>query len=156
MPDGYHEVRIVAVSDSPAAERTSRTIGFFVQRAGHTVTIEVENPKCSLRGMLKAKAVSSAGQKIQILQNKRTIATVTSDTSFLIPASRLGLGKTKLQAIAKLPNGQTIKSSPVSVLLESSNREESLKTLGNKEQNSRERHNEASGNAQQKGVEKRD
>ena len=122
MPDGYHEVRIVGVSDSPVAKRTTRKIDFIFGKKGHSVTIDVENPRCSVSGMLQVKAVSSEGQKIQIMQNSRTIMTVTSDKSFSIPASRLGLGSTKLQAVATLPDGQMIKSSPVSVVLEPSSK----------------------------------
>ena len=120
MSDGYHEVHIVGVSDSRVAKKTSKKFGFFVQRVGHTVSIEIENPQCSIAGVLKVKVASSGKQKVQILQNSRVVATASSNTSFLIPASQLGLGSTKLQAVAKFPNGQLVKSSPVSVLLEPS------------------------------------
>ena len=136
MADGYHEVRIVGVSDSPAAKRKTKTIGFINQREGHTVRIEIENPRCSVQGTLRVKAVSSEGQDIQILQSSRRVATVKSGESFLIPASRLGLGRTKLQAAAKFSKGQTVKSSPVSVLLDPPSRERQkrlVKVPSNKE-----------------------
>ena len=123
MPDGYHEVRIVGISDSRVAKRSTKKIGFFVQKDGHSVTINVENPKCNASDMLNVKADSSGGQKIQILQNSRILMTVDSDKSFSIPAAKLGSGRTKLQAVATLPSGQTVKSVPVSVLIESTDKE---------------------------------
>jgi len=121
LADGYHEVRIVGVSDSPVANRKSEKISFVIQRAEPDVSITVENPNCSIDDTLKVTATSSVeGQEIQIMQNSRVITTVTNGKTFLIPASRLGLGKTKLQSVAKLSDGQVIKSSPISVLLKPS------------------------------------
>ena len=118
--DGFHEIRIVGVADSPIANRRSKKIGFVLQRNGHSISLNIGNPKGRLGTSLQAKVVSSVGNKIKIQQNSRTITTITNVASgnvFSIPTSSLGLGKTTLQAIATLPNGATVKSQPVSVSL---------------------------------------
>ena len=118
--DGYHEIRIVGVTDSPIANRRSKKIGFTLQRNGHSLSLHIRNPKERLGKNLQAKVLSSFGNKIQIQQNSRTIATVASGKVFEIPTSSLGLGKIKLQAVVTLPNGATVKSQPVSISLLSS------------------------------------
>ena len=118
--DGYHEIRIVGVTDSPIANRRSKKIGFTLQRNGHSLSLHIRNPKERLGKNLQAKVLSSFGNKIQIQQNSRNIATVASGKVFEIPTSSLGLGKIKLQAVVTLPNGATVKSQPVSISLLSS------------------------------------
>ena len=122
ITDGYHELRIVGVTDSPIANRHSESVGFLLNRHGHTVDLSVASSEVSLGQILRARAVSSNGNQLQILQNSRTISKVENDRNFIIRTGDLGLGKTKLQAVSTLPNGQSIKSQPVSVSIVSHGR----------------------------------
>ena len=117
MDDGYHEMRIVAVSDSPIATRRSKKVGFFVNRKRHKVTLEIKNAGDLSGGTLEGLAASTTGNKVQILQNMRTIATVENEKRFSIPAASLGMGKTKLQALAYTDLGAAVRSRPVPVSL---------------------------------------
>ena len=118
--DGYHEIRIVGVSDTPVANRHSEKISFFIKREEAPIRLEIENPVCDIEGKLKGRVVSSIKQKIRILSNSRTIATVENQQDFDIPASALGIGEVNLQAVADLAQNQTIASKPVLVTLFSS------------------------------------
>ena len=117
MTDGYHELRIVGVSDSPIANQHSEKVGFVLQRKGASVKLKISTTQIKLGQAFRATAVSSLGNKIHIQQNRRTVATVESHKEFMIQSSLLGLGTTKLQAVAVRPNGQTVKSKPVTISL---------------------------------------
>ena len=115
---GYHEFRIVGVSDAPIARKRSKKIGFTVRKADVSVNLNIENPECILGQNLRAKVISSVGGQVLIQQNQRTIASVQTGEYFEIPTSMLGLGNTELQAVVILPQSQTIKSEPISVSLQ--------------------------------------
>ena len=114
---GYHEIRIVGVSDAPIAKKRSKKIGFTVGKGDVSINLNIENPECILGQSLRAKVVSSAGGRVLIQQNRRTITSVQSGEYFEIPTSELGLGDTALQAVVMLPQNQTILSKPVTVSL---------------------------------------
>ena len=114
---GYHEFRIVGVSDAPIAKKRSKKIGFTIGKGDVSLNLNIENPECILGQNLIAKVVSSAGDRVLIQQNHRTIASVQSGEYFEIPTSELGLGNTTLQAVVMLSQNQVLKSIPVAVSL---------------------------------------
>ena len=115
MNDGYHELRIVGVSNRSVANKSSRKIGFIVDQNGHSVQLTVENTQCSLNQKIAILALSSEGKKMEIRQNSRTLATINSGESFKVAASEIGLGKSKLEAVVMLANGTLERSIPVEV-----------------------------------------
>ena len=114
---GYHEIRIVGVSDAPIVRKRSQKLGFTVNKGDISINLHLENPECILGQVLRAKVDSSTDGQVLIQQNRRTIASVQSGESFEIPTAVLGAGETTLQAIVVLPENQTIKGEPVSVSL---------------------------------------
>jgi len=115
---GYHEFRVVGVSDSPIAKKRSKKIGFTVRKGRNvSLNLNIENPECILGQSLRAKVVSSAGGQVLIQQNRRTITSVQSGEYFEIPTSELGIGNTTLQAVEMLSQNQALKSKPVTVSL---------------------------------------
>ena len=114
---GYHEIRIVGVSDAPIVRKRSQKLGFTVNKGDISINLHLENPECILGQVLRAKVDSSTDSQVLIQQNRRTIASVQSGESFEIPTAELGAGETTLQAIVVLPENQTIKGEPVSVSL---------------------------------------
>ena len=114
---GYHEIRIVGVSDAPIVRKRSQKLGFTVNKGDVSLNLNIENPECILGQSLRAKVVSSAGGPVVIQQNRRTIASVQSGEYFEIPTSELGIGNTTLQAVEMLSQNQALKSKPVTVSL---------------------------------------
>ena len=129
MSDGYHEIRIVGVTKSPIANRHSEKVGFLVNRKSQRVSLEIKNTNVDIGKSITAKVVSTLNNKskIKIIQNSRTIRIVRNNETFRIPASKLGLGKTTLQASATLPSGITINSQPVAVSLTRANTSQKTK-----------------------------
>ena len=115
ISDGYHELRLVAVGDSIAANRNTRTLEFVANRKGHRISLKAAKENLSIDQELKLVALSSSGAKIQVLQNSRVIATVDSGKAISIPAAKLGLGKTQLHTVTKFPDGSMVKSTPIDI-----------------------------------------
>ena len=114
--DGYHELRVVAVDDTPIETRTSKKIGFEVRNGDRQVQLEiVGSPKIEPGQSLKLKVSASFGDEITIMQNSRPIKTVEGDKgSIEIAGETLGAGKTKLRAVA-IDAGETVASWPIDV-----------------------------------------
>ena len=118
MSDGYHELRIVAVSASPIAKTRSKKLGFIFNGTGETVDLEIKKPRGRLGGEIVGRATSSISGRIEIRHNMRTLATVKSGNAFRIPVSQIGLGNSKLQAVGTLGRGTLVQSSPVEIQIQ--------------------------------------
>jgi hypothetical protein len=113
--DGYHEIRVVGVGDSVVANRTSRAIGFVVNRDSQTLNLSISNTQFHLGGSVRIQVDSTFGKRVEIRQNFRKIALVDSEKEKRITASQIGLGKSKLQAVVVLDDGTLVRSMPVEV-----------------------------------------
>ena len=114
MADGYHEIRVVAVTDSLVAAKKSQPIEFILNRNGQTVKLDVAKGKIKIGRDLVLAASSPGSQELKILQNFRIVGSVRPGEKVSIDSSLLGLGKSKLRAISTA-NGKTISSFPVEV-----------------------------------------
>ena len=117
MNDGYHELRIVGVADSPIATKRSKKIGFFLDKRGQSVSLKIEKRQSTAGSMIIGEASSTITRKIEVQQNLRTLAT-TNGESFRIPAKRLGKGPSHLRAIVTLEDGTVIQSEPVMIQIQ--------------------------------------
>lgn len=117
MSDGYHEIRIAAISNFVIANTHSEKTGFVLNRDGQQLTLEVPKTVCNLDQIVLGKAASTTAGKIHIEQNLRPVGTVDKQGRFSIRAAKLGLGQTKLQAVSTLPDGRLVKSKPISVTI---------------------------------------
>ena len=115
MHDGYHELRIVGVADSAPRSLASQSIGFVVNRNDHTLDLSIHNRKVRLGNAMMIHADSSLGERVQIRQNSRTIASVESGQPARITAAQIGLGKSRLQAVVVLGDGTLVRSKHVGV-----------------------------------------
>jgi len=115
MNDGYHEFRIVGIANTPTANRTSRRLGFVVDRAGMSVSLEATSRKVRRRQQVELKATCSDGGSLELHQNSRVIAKTSSDQSMKVPAAELGLGITQLRAVKVLEDGTLVRSLPLEV-----------------------------------------
>ena len=117
MTDGFHELRIVGIANTPTANRSSKTFSFEVDRASQSVSVEVDTKRVPITGKLKLAAIANTKEQIEIRQNSRIIATTDSGQQIQIEAAKLGLGKTKLHAVTKDSDGAVIASAPLEVII---------------------------------------
>jgi len=115
MTDGFHELRVVAVADSPAANRSTRRLQFVVDQSGHRVSLETESNKVRVGRKLHLSSESTSGGKIKVYQNSRVVARIASGGGVDIEAAKLGFGKTQLQAIATASDGSAVASLPLEI-----------------------------------------
>jgi len=98
VSDGFHELRVVSVADSPTANRTSRRLEFVIDRKKQRISLETASTKIQIGGKLKLTAIANTGDRIQIQQNSRTLVSLNSGEIVEIAASKIGSGRTQLQA----------------------------------------------------------
>lgn len=116
IPDGYHELRVIAVARGPLEFQSRQVIPFIVDNKDDSpVEIGLESTTVTLADDIAVTVQRPAGRTLTILQNGRTIAEVEEgNSSVQIPASKLGIGKSKLVAVTT-GQGERIQSEPVSV-----------------------------------------
>ena len=116
MSDGRHELRIVAISDSPIPKKRSKKLGIVLDDKDHRVTLKIEDSLCQLGGEIIGKVTSSfSDSQIEVRHNMRKLATVKSGGTFRIPCGQVGLGRSKLQAVVIRDQQQVVRSSEVLV-----------------------------------------
>lgn len=115
MSDGFHELRVVGVAETPTANRTSEQFGFVINKKQQNVSLDATSKKVRIGRKLKLTSIATTGGPIQVLQNSRIVASLTGGETVEIEATKLGLGETKLKAITTTPDGSVIASSPLAV-----------------------------------------
>ena len=115
LNDGYHEIRVVAVADSPTANRRGKTLNFQLNRKGQSVEFTILKTTVKAGGKVMYTARSAEQSEIKIIQNSRVVATSRSGEQGSIDSSKLGLGKSTLQAFARTKGGPRLRSAPVEV-----------------------------------------
>ena len=114
MGDGYHEVRVVAVGQSPIAIRQSERLEFFLRRDGQSVKVSVTESQVRLGQPVEITAVSDPASRIEIRQNSRVLGTVQTNEKLQIDSALLGRGTVTLQGFAVL-DGKTVASELVEI-----------------------------------------
>ena len=101
MSDGYHEFRIVAISNTLLESSASAVIPLQVDNSGHQVTLAADSDRFLLTDSITLKATSNVGDAIALVHNGRTIAQeIGRDVTFEIDALLVGRGPIQLGAVA--------------------------------------------------------
>lgn len=116
MGDGFHELRVVAVSRDSIETRGHAILPFMVGNQGHEVTLETDQLRPEFKDKINLKASTNFGQRIIIKQNQKTVGVINSKegTTSLSPTV-LGAGVVKLRAyaIADDKNAPAVSSTPL-------------------------------------------
>ena len=115
MSDGYHEIRVVAVSEGPVANKRSKTLAFFVDHNECQISFAIEKTRFQRSDIMTGRAAFSRGNRVEIRHNTRTLTTVSGGGTFRIPCARIGTGKVKLRAVAIQTDGTVLHSWPVEI-----------------------------------------
>lgn len=114
LSEGYHEMRIIAVSNSLLKTTKTKKIEFWVRKSGFKLAIEVNQNKLASDKFLEISASSQTENPIEIRQNARVIGQVRNGEPLKIKASLLGLGRFNVQGYVSLEN-ELIASVPVEI-----------------------------------------
>ncbi len=115
IPDGYHELRIVAIAAGPLETQSRKVIPFVVDHDAPTVQLVLDQTQVSLSGEIQITAEAPSTEAISIFQNSRLVGSVSkSGESIRILGSTLGAGTSQLIAAASI-QGLRVQSEPVTV-----------------------------------------
>jgi uncharacterized protein (TIGR03790 family) len=102
LVDGYHEIRVVAVENSPLEFQGRRIVPVWVDNGGGQIRLEVEaGSTIPSDGSLTVNASSPGATAILILQHSRTVGRIDgAEGEVEISAETLGEGPVNLRAVA--------------------------------------------------------
>jgi hypothetical protein len=115
LNDGYHELRVVAVADTPSANRRSQKIGFQLNRSNESVELSIQKTDVKVGEKLSFEVRSTNDSEIEVFQNSRIVATSRSGMRGFIDSSKLGIGKSKLHAVVRKTDDTLQRSLPVEI-----------------------------------------
>ena len=97
MTEGYHEIRIVAVSNTATAPRTSQSLGFILQTQEKPYTL-LKAASTRLRRGERIALTTQPADDFDVLQNGNVVGKIVGGTGSL-PSARVGEGPVFLQAV---------------------------------------------------------
>jgi hypothetical protein len=101
--DGYHELRIVAVSAGPMQAESSSIVGFTVNNHGKQIAVSCPKKTCRWGETISLQAGLAGAKRIEIRQNDRMLACAdAASLTVEIDSRRLGMGPVRLFAVAVL------------------------------------------------------
>ena len=114
LSEGYHEMRIIAVSNSLLKTTKTKKIEFWIRKSGFKLAIEVNQDKLASNEFLEISSSSQTEKPIEVRQNSRVIGHVQNGEPLKIKASLLGFGRFNIQGYVSLEN-ELIASVPVEI-----------------------------------------
>lgn len=114
IPDGYHEIRVVAIADNLLATTGRVVLPVFVDNHGYKVELSTDRKAFEDSDDVTFKIRSNYGERIVLKQNFRKLAeSKGKEVEFTVPASQLGRGPIRLTAVAYDDKGIPVTSVPL-------------------------------------------
>jgi hypothetical protein len=122
LPDGYHEIRVVAVENSMIQSQGRAIFPIATENFGRKIEVQAEPHSVLKTGeKLKIKVKSPGSIGVSVLQNSRIVGRVPGEEGIVeISADELGSGKIRLQAVGMGKGGPKthVVSEPIEVEVE--------------------------------------
>ena len=113
IPDGYHELRFVAVGGSTISSRASAIASVSFNNANQIVNIRPKNESINIDDTASFSVSAEGATEIRLLHNGRVLAKSEQEQAILkVPAHEFGRGPVTVEAIASF-DGKTIRSRKV-------------------------------------------
>jgi hypothetical protein len=129
ISDGYHELRLVTVASNAIETTGSVVIPVQVNNDGFSTELTSSRTEYLETDTIKLKAKSNFGDSIELVYNMRSLAKkIGQDVEFEIPATLVGRGPIKLEALSIDETGAGVSSLPLELLVEGSISERKEKT----------------------------
>ena len=118
LPDGFHELRLVAVTDDPIETQGNFILPFHVNNNGHKLSaLRLGGKKITWGQPVRLKVSMKDASKIAVYHNERVLAEMNKDAGqVIIDSCALGIGHVRLQARGTVEGGEKnfeIRSKPV-------------------------------------------
>jgi hypothetical protein len=116
LPDGYHELRLVPIANTPIQTKGNVTIPFLVQNESGSITLSTKKKSFAENETIKISLESNVGKNVELFVNSRDLRKSTEgQTEFEVNASEIGRGPVSLYAIATDEKGRKHQSPPLAV-----------------------------------------
>jgi|GEM_PF-357711 len=119
--DGCHDLRLVAVEDSPIETRSYGRMTVIVNNGNHQVEVKSPDTPVALGDEIILSGSSTDARSIQIFQGTRLLGdaqVVDGRWSTAVDSRSLGMGKVALYVRASYPDGSTARSCGAAVTIE--------------------------------------
>ncbi len=116
LSDGFHELRVVAMEDSPIQSRAGKIIPVVVNNQKQTVKLTTEKTEIPIRSSIVLQVDSSFGDSVSVMHAGEVVGKLESRKGQIeIEAVRIGRGPADLFATVEDSQGRTVSSRPLSV-----------------------------------------
>ncbi len=101
LTDGYHDFRVVGLSQGLLEITHSVELPLMINQHGHEVELKVDQLRYGVEETLELEVRANFGDQVGLMQNGRMLAKQAGrEATFEIPASGLGRGPVTLEAVA--------------------------------------------------------
>jgi tetratricopeptide (TPR) repeat protein len=121
VEDGCHDLRLVAVEDSPIETRSYGRIPVVVNNGHHQVEVHRPEKPVALGDDIVLSGSAADARRIQIYQGTRLLGAAQVEDgrwSTTVDSRSLGMGKVTLYARASYPDGATARSCGAAITIE--------------------------------------
>ena len=116
LPDGYHELRIVAVAANLLQTTGGKIFPLLVNNKEQQVNVTLKSRSYKESDTVTVKVESNYGQRIVLKQNYRELGSADGqNATFNLSAERLGRGPVRLTALAFDENDIAVSSVPYAI-----------------------------------------
>jgi hypothetical protein len=123
LDDGWHELRVLALDDTPVRNAATWKGALVVDNGGRSVSLTA-SPGTGDLGQVFDLGFAAAGglvDEVQLLQNERVVASTSQAAGTLgVHAQMLGAGTVRVQALALFHDGRRARSAPVTLAIDDS------------------------------------
>lgn len=115
LPDGYHELRAVAIDSGNLETQGRAIVPFSIAAHGHRCQLAASTSSPSWDKPLRLTCTAPGASQIVVCQQTRVMAKVAGEqTSLEVAPQVLGLGPVRLEAFASFPDSsQPVRSQPL-------------------------------------------
>ena len=119
VADGFHELRIVPISDDAIQTRGQTIIPLTVRNHGHEVKLTCDKQSFDVDGNVTVKVESNYGDRVAVIRGFELLGEKTGlIATFQIPAKSLGRGPVTIQAVGRDGSDGEVRSTPLQIMID--------------------------------------
>ena len=116
LPDGYHELRIVAIADNLLETNSGKIFPILVSNKDQRVNVSLDSKSYKESDTVTVQVESNFGERIVLKQNFRELGSAEGQKAkFKLSAAELGRGPVRLTAFAIDENDVAVSSVPYAI-----------------------------------------
>lgn len=116
LPDGYHELRIVAIADNLLETTSGKIFPILVSNKDQRVNVSLDSKSYKESDTVTVQVESNFGERIVLKQNFRELGSAEGQKAkFKLSAAELGRGPVRLTAFAMDENDVAVSSVPYAI-----------------------------------------